>query len=73
MCIHVYWMVSSRFKSIIGQNTSQSHPIHSNPHGTKITEQALSWKHNSFYFYEKWGDEREQEKPFLRLPNLLGF
>jgi hypothetical protein len=41
--IHMYWMVLSRFKSITSQNSSQSHPIHSNTHVISITEQALKW------------------------------
>jgi hypothetical protein len=69
MCIHVYWMVSSRFKSIIGQNTSQSHPIHSNPHGTKITEQALracSVSSQSMWIEWDWmGLKPKQVKLFL--------
>jgi hypothetical protein len=35
--------VLSRFKSTASQNSSQSIPIHSNPHGIGITEQGLSW------------------------------
>jgi hypothetical protein len=31
----------SRFKSITSQNPSRSRPIHSNPHGSRITEQGL--------------------------------
>jgi hypothetical protein len=42
MLNHVDWVGLSRFKSITSQNTSQSHPIHSNPHVIKITEQSLS-------------------------------
>jgi hypothetical protein len=38
----MYWMVLSRFKSITSQNSSQSHPIHSNTHVISITEQALN-------------------------------
>jgi hypothetical protein len=40
---HVDYVVLSR-KSIASQNSSQSIPIHSNPHGIGITEQCLSWK-----------------------------
>jgi hypothetical protein len=42
MLNHVDWVGLSRFKSITSQNTSQYHPIHSNPHGIKITEQRLN-------------------------------
>jgi hypothetical protein len=35
----VDWVGLSRFKSIISQNTSQSHSIHPNPHGMSITKQ----------------------------------
>jgi hypothetical protein len=41
MLNHVDWMGLIRFKSITSQNISQSHPIHSNPHEIKITEQGL--------------------------------
>jgi hypothetical protein len=37
----VNWVVLSRFKSIASQNTSQAHPIHSNPQGMEINEQGL--------------------------------
>src|SRR5688572_23135179 len=39
----MYWVGLSRFKSITSQNSSQSHPIHSNTHVISITEQALKW------------------------------
>jgi hypothetical protein len=39
--IHMYWVGLSRFKSITSQNSSQSHPIHTNTHVISITEQAL--------------------------------
>jgi hypothetical protein len=35
-------VVLSRFKSIASQNSSQYIPIHSNPHGIRITEQGLN-------------------------------
>jgi hypothetical protein len=38
----VNWVVLSWFKSIASQNTSQSIPIHSNPHGIGIIEQVLN-------------------------------
>jgi hypothetical protein len=41
LSIHVDWMGLSRFKSITSQNPSRSRPIHSNPHGSRITEQGL--------------------------------
>jgi hypothetical protein len=37
----MYWVGLSRFKSKTSQNTSQSHPIHSNTHVISITEQGL--------------------------------
>jgi hypothetical protein len=37
--IHKYWVGLSRFKSITSQNTSQSHPIHSNTHVISITDE----------------------------------
>jgi hypothetical protein len=43
MLNHVDWVGLSRFKSITSQNTTQSHPIHSNPLEIKITEQGLNW------------------------------
>jgi hypothetical protein len=47
MLNHVDWMRLSRFKSITCQNTSQSHSIHFDPHGIKITEQGLNEVHES--------------------------
>jgi hypothetical protein len=44
MLNHVDWVGLSRFKSIKSQNTSQSRPIHFNPHGIKITEQGLTMR-----------------------------
>jgi hypothetical protein len=36
-------MILSRFKFVASRNSSQSIPIHINPHGIEIIEQGLKW------------------------------